>query len=89
MTCIIIHLIHLIHFSQKKMLFHYPHSVILCVVFAQLIANNNIELADQFSLSCYLKTRGYQEPELLNPLLFPTHSCNICAGLNSNIICQV
>jgi hypothetical protein len=86
MTCIIIHLIHL---SQKKMLFHYPHSVILCVVFAQLIANNNIELADQFSLSCYLKTRGYQEPELLNPLLFPTHSCNICAGLNSNIICQV
>jgi hypothetical protein len=30
------------------MLFHYPHSVILCVVFVQLIAN--IELADQFSL---------------------------------------
>ena len=43
---------------------------ILCVVFAQLIAN--IELTDQFSLFCYLKTRDYQEPELLNPLLFPT-----------------
>jgi hypothetical protein len=54
------------------MLFHYPHSVILCVVFAQLIAN--IELADQFSLSCYLKTRGYQEHDLLSLLLFPTRS---------------
>ena len=55
---------------KRCMLFHYPHSVILCVVLAQLIAN--IELADQFSLSCYLKTRGYQEPELLNPFCFPS-----------------
>jgi hypothetical protein len=46
-------------------------------------------LLNQFSLSCYLKTRDYQEPELLNLLLFPTHSCNICAGLNGSIMCQV
>jgi hypothetical protein len=50
-------------------------TTILCVVFAQLIAN--IGLTDQFSLSCYLKARGYQESELFNPLLFPIHSCNI------------